>query len=114
MRRADAQVSTKKDQDIREARWKSIWHVIASMQNLQSLHVKLDMKDAWWGPDMLEPIRKVTIPSSFILDIPFPPDARSHAQVSSWSADKDLQNVEPWAQLPCTIRRVARESFYDD
>lgn len=78
------------------------------------LHVKLEMKDAWWGPDMVEPIKKVTIPSTFILDLPFPSDATSHAQVNSWSADKDLQSVEPWAQLPCTIRRVGMEAFYND
>jgi hypothetical protein len=82
------------------------------MQNLQNLHVKLDVRELWWGPDSLELIRKVTTPETFILDLPLPPDATSHSQISSWSADKSLQGVDPWAQLPCTIRRVSRDSFY--
>jgi hypothetical protein len=112
-RHVHPEVPSKKDQDRREASWISIWHLIASMQNLQNLHVKLDIRELWWSPDSLELIRKVTTPETFILDLPFPPDATSHSQISSWSADKSLQGVDPWAQLPCTIRRVSRDSFYE-
>ena len=38
------EVPSKKDQDRREASWTSIWHLIASIQNFQNLHIKLDMQ----------------------------------------------------------------------
>ena len=97
-----------------EASWTSIWHLIASMQNLQNLHIKLDIRDLEWEPGSLEPIRKVTAPNTFILDLFFPPDdVISGSQVISWPADKSVQGVNRRAQLPCTIRRVSHDSFYE-
>jgi hypothetical protein len=90
------------------------------MQNLQNLHVKLDVRDAWWGSFdpkvarvLLEPIRKVTTPETFILTLPFPPGVASRLRINSWSADKNWKGADPWEELLCTIHRVGGDFFYE-
>lgn len=112
--------SYKEDQDARRASWTIVWHQIASMQNLKCLSVKLNVRDAWWGsfdPEscdmLLEPIKKVTRPDTFILTLPFPADSTSRLRINSWSADKDWKGVDPWDDLQCTIQRVDSDYFYE-
>jgi hypothetical protein len=90
------------------------------MQKLQNLHVKLDVRDAWWGsfdPEfarvLLDPIRKVTTPETFILTLLFPPDVINRLLIKSWSTDKNWDDADPWEQLPCTIQKVGSDFFYE-
>lgn len=112
--------SYREDQNLREESWTSIWNHIASMQNLQNIHVKLDVRDIWWGSfdpqvaDMLlEPIRKVTTPKIFSLTLPFPSDVTNRFRINPWSADKNWKGTDFWDELPCIVKRVSHEFFYE-
>ena len=78
------------------------------MQDLRSVHVSLDMgrKSVWWGPDLLEPIARVVTPQKFDLDIQLRPG------ILAESTEEQMKSIEPFAGLPCTVRRVPWEHSY--
>ncbi|KAH8585659.1 hypothetical protein B0O99DRAFT_696262 [Bisporella sp. PMI_857] len=109
----DPEVTSRSDQELRRLSWVTIWSHIAAMPHLQTLQVKLDVYDVWWGSFneesariLLNPIRAVTTPETFILSLPFPPDTTDQFRVHSWSAARGWKGVDPWDELPCTIRRT--------
>ena len=62
----------------RKEKWQKMWRIIAGMEGLQRLHVRLLVNDGWYtlnresAAELLEPVKQVTRPQSFVLSIPIP------------------------------------------
>jgi hypothetical protein len=100
--------------------WNAIWGNISSMKGLRTLHVKLDVLATYWmslnedvATRLMQPIKKVVIPTEFILSLPFPSMVGSVPRAArfAWTAPDGWQGRDPWETLPCTVRRVS--SFRD-
>jgi len=113
------QVDTKEVLQRRDERrwadWTTIWHTLSTMSNLQSLHVKLQVLDFYWGylnPEsstkLLGPIKKVTIPENFTLSLPFPAmnGAVMPPVAYSWCVGENWEGSDPWDELPCIVERT--------
>jgi hypothetical protein len=88
--------------------------MIASMQILQDLRVRLYASGLFWGSlskenakIWLQPVREITGPENFTPTLPFPAmDSGKSMVITSWSAVEEWQGIDAWDELPCTIRRV--------
>lgn len=99
----------------RHDRWETVWHNLAMMRNLRSLCVRLVVSPHFWGTLnresarlLLKPIINVKATESFILILPFPAmrEGMQPVNISPWSAKNGWEGVDPWDELPCTIRRI--------
>ena len=99
----------------RQTRWAAIWNVISTMRNLENLHVELHGIGPSWATFnkesakvLLKPIKEVTRPTTFILTLPFSAMHEGMKPVTTyeWSARNGWEGVDPWEELPCTIRRT--------
>jgi hypothetical protein len=87
--------------------------MIAPMQILQDLRVRLYANGLFWGSlnkenakILLQPIREITVPENFTLTLPFlAMDSGKSMVITPWPAVEGWQGVDAWYELPCTIRR---------
>jgi hypothetical protein len=88
---------------VNQDHWVTIWHTIASMQNLKDLCARLLVNGIFWrdlhtecAKVLLQPLREVTRSEIFMLALPW--------AMVLWSVAERRQGVEPWEELPCEIR----------
>jgi hypothetical protein len=79
--------------------WVTTWANIANMEGLRVLRVRLRVYPPSWEKlstsdttDLLEPVRRVTVPKTFDLIVPF-------------NVTGDDERFEPWKSLPCKIHK---------
>jgi len=99
----------------RRERWDGVWSDLASLEGLRELYVKLAVMDLEWGTVdeeslrmLLEPVRKVTRPRTFVLGLPCRPmvwNARKPVPMFPWSAGTG-ESMDLWEELPCTVLRM--------
>lgn len=98
----------------RQASWNNVWYNIASLRSLRTLEVHLEVVPPYWQiineqniRVLLEPVRQVTKPETFVLKLPFQAmDGRRPAWNFPWSAVNGWHGADPWEELPCTIQRI--------
>lgn len=98
----------------RQASWNNAWYNIASLRRLRTLEVTLEVVSLYWQSIneqniriILEPVRQVTRPESFVLKLPFSAMGGQRPALNfSWSAVNDWHGADPWDELPCTIQRI--------
>lgn len=80
--------------------WRNIWYILSKMEGLQHLTVTLCTSKHIWGNlfktgavEVAEPLRAVTWPREFVVNLPF-----------ECPVDK-----EPWVSLPCRIGKTPSE-----
>jgi hypothetical protein len=102
----DYPADVQEEDQVQRGRWTTTWHVIASMQSLQDLHVNLYRNFHSWGSSLnvesakilVQPITEVTGPERFTLNLCFPAkNGRKPCLMYSWSAAEGWQGgVDPW------------------
>ena len=104
----DALEGEKEIEEIRNVSWTIIWRNIAAMQSLKTLEVRMDVIPALWkhlDPEiarvLLEPIRNVTAPETFVLTLPF------------LQKGGNVESIDDWDSLPCKIQKVHTDYFVE-